>query len=206
MSKTVWRGQTMDDRSAERRQQLLDVCLELVGSGGAAVVTLRGVCRTAKLSPRYFYENFSSREDLLIATYDHVEAELFERLVRAGQGHRTLSIRTVLETCAEYFEEDPRRARILLREPMSDETLRAHQSGKAPVFIASVIPALESADRREAPRDAQELGVLAASLSGALIFLYLEWLDGRLDIERDALADSATRLVTAIARASRREP
>ena len=87
---------------------------------------------------------------------------------------------------------------------MSDDTLRAHQSGKAPVFIASLIPALDSTDTRDAPRDPQELGVVAAALSGALVSLYLEWLDGRLDIDRDTLADSATRLVTAIARASRR--
>ena len=204
MGETVWRGTTMDDRAAERRRQLLDVCLDTVSAGGAASVTLRGICRSARLSPRYLYENFSGREELLIATYDHVEEGLLERLVQAGQGRPTLSIRTVLETCAEYFDEDPRRARILLREPMSDETLRAHQAGKAPVFIRTLVPALDSTDSRDAPRDAQELGVLAAALSGALVSLYLEWIDGRLDIDREALADSATRLVTAIARASRR--
>jgi len=193
----------MDDRSAGRRHRLLDVCLEMIGTGGAASVTLRGVCRLAKLSPRYFYENFSSREELLIATYDHVEEGLLACVVQSDDGQQKLSIKTILERCAHYFEEDPRRARILLREPMSDETLRAHQSGKSPVFIRSVIPALEGGSRPDAPRDAHELAIMAAALSGALISLYLEWLDGRLPVGREALADTASGLVTAIARASR---
>ena len=203
---TVWRGQTMDDRSAERRKQLIDVCLDLLGTGGAASATLRAVCRAAKLSPRYFYENFSNREELLIATYDHVEANLLERLLVADPGQQPRSIKSVLEVCALYFEEDPRRARILLREPMSDETLRVHQSGRSPVFLTSLIPALEGAAKRMAPRSPEELEVVAAALSGALIFLYLEWLDGRLSVERDALAESASEIVTAIALASRAKP
>ncbi len=196
----------MDDRSAERRQQLVDVCFDLLGTGGAASITLRAVCRAAKLSPRYFYENFSSREELMIATYDQVERKLFERLVEAGEGQHKRTIRSVLEICGQYFEEDPRRARILLREPMSDKTLRVHQAGKKPVFIRSLVPALESTGRRLAPPDSRELEVMATALSGALISLYLEWIDGRLSIERDTLVDTASRLVTAIARASQRKP
>ncbi len=196
----------MDDRSAERRRQLLDVCLDLLGTGGAASVTLRAVCRAAKLSPRYFYESFANREELLIATYDDVEEGLLKRLLVADEGRQRRSITSVLEICALYFEEDPRRARILLREPMSDETLRVHQSSRSPVFIRSLIPALEGTAKRLAPRSSEELEVLAAALSGALIFLYLEWLDGRLSIGRDALADNASEIVTAIARASRGKP
>ncbi len=196
----------MDDRSAERRQQLIDVCIDLLGTGGAASISLRAVCRAATLSPRYFYENFSSLEELLVAAYDQVERQLFERLVDPVEGRQRLSIRSVLEICGRYFEEDPRRARILLREPMSDETLRVHQSGKKSVFIRSLVPALERTGRRLAPPDSRELAVMATALSGALIALYLEWIDGRLDVERDVLVDTASDLVTAIARASQRKP
>lgn len=200
----VWRGQTMDDRSAERRTQLLAVGATILGDEGASAVTMRGVCRAASLSPRYFYESFGSREELLVAIYDDVERRLLERLTATPAGRGGQSVRQALQTCAEYFEEDPRRARILLREPLADDTLRAHQAGKSPIFIGTVLPALDQAAKRQSPRDHTELAVLAAALSGAIISLYLEWLDGRLGIDRNTLADTAARMVTAIARASRR--
>lgn len=199
----IWRGQTMSDRSAERREQLLEVGFDLLGTAGAPAVTLRAVCRGAGLSSRYFYENFASREEFLAAIYDRTEAALLARLVPADGDIRERSIRDVLDTCAEYFAEDPRRARALLREPMSDKTLRAHQSGRSPVFLAAAIPALGAVDEHLLPRDAEELAVLAAALSGVVISLYLEWLDGYLALERDELAEVATRLVTAIAQAVR---
>lgn len=124
----VWRGQTMDDRSAERRAQLLDVGFDMIGTHGAPSVTLRAVCREAGLSPRYFYESFADREELLTAVYDHAEAGLLARLVPANEAAPKLSIREIIDICAEYFEEDPRRARTLLREPLSDDVLRSPSS------------------------------------------------------------------------------
>lgn len=200
---TVWRGQTMDDRSAERREQLLTVGFALLGAGGAPGVTLRAVCREAGLSPRYFYENFANREELLVAIYDRAEAALLARLVAADDDAPALSIREVIEICAEFFEEDPRRARILLREPLSDQTLRVHQASRSPAFLNAIIPALGAVDTRLLPRDYTELTVLAAALAGVSISLYLEWLDSRITMTRGELAEIATRLVTAIAEAVR---
>jgi AcrR family transcriptional regulator len=195
----VWRGQTMDDRSAERRAQLLDVGFDMIGTHGAPSVTLRAVCREAGLSPRYFYESFADREELLTAVYDHAEAGLLARLVPANEAAPKLSIREIIDICAEYFEEDPRRARTLLREPLSDDVLRAHQAGRSPAFLSAIIPALGGVDDKLLPRDSTELSVLAAALAGVSISLYLEWLDGRIELKRDELAEMADRLVTAIA-------
>lgn len=199
----MWRGQTMDDRSAERREQLLDVGFELMGESGVSAVTVRAVCRSAQLSSRYFYETFSNREDFMVAIYDRVEANLLTRLLAVGGRGRGNPVRMALEECALYFEEDPRRARILLREPLADDTLRTHGAGRAPAFIQAVAPALDTGAERLAPRNADELAVFSAALSGALISLYLEWVDRRLTIDRETLAATATDLVAAIARASR---
>ncbi|MAU83941.1 hypothetical protein ACIGKQ_03585 [Gordonia sp. NPDC062954] len=54
-------------------------------------------------------------------------------------------------------------------------------------------------DDKLLPRDSTELSVLAAALAGVSISLYLEWLDGRIELKRDELAEMADRLVTAIA-------
>jgi AcrR family transcriptional regulator len=70
-------GQTTDERRAERRERLLDAGLELFGTLGFAATTIEAICAQARLNPRYFYEQFHSREELLGAVYDrHVRAVL----------------------------------------------------------------------------------------------------------------------------------
>ena len=80
-SPKLWRGQTLQDRSSDRREQILVVGEQLLGSGGVAAVTMRAVTRQANLSPRYFYETFDSREDLVIAVYDRGQPGIERHLV-----------------------------------------------------------------------------------------------------------------------------
>lgn len=203
-SPKLWRGQTLQDRSAERREQFLTVGERLLGTGGVAAVTMRAVVREADLSPRYFYETFATREDLLIAVYDRVEAGLLDRL-RAVDITTGLpaAVRSAFELCADYFAEDPGRARILLREPLGDDVLRRHSADRVPTFLRAVIPVLGAEAAGLVPESATELAVTATALSGALVSLYLDWADGILTIDREDLADSAVAVCFALATATR---
>lgn len=192
-----WRGQTLRDRSADRRAQLLNVAEELLGSRGSAAVTMRAVCREAQLSPRYFYESFDSREQLLVAVYNRVEERLVHHIIGRGSAEPATT-RTVLESCAEFFEEDPARARILLREPLADDTLHKHSASRTPSFITALIPVLGPDVQQLLARDPQQIAILSTVLGGALVALYLDWADGRLNVSRDAVADAAVDVVTAL--------
>lgn len=206
-SPRLWRGQTMDDRSADRREQLLAVATEILGTAGASAVTMRAVARQANLSPRYFYESFDSRETLLRAVYDQVEADLMTRIqelpptrdLRAGA-------RAVIDLCAQFFEEDARRARILLREPLGDDTLHEHSAARTPSFIRALVALLGAEAGELVPADDETLAIQAASLSGALVSLYLDWADGRLAIDRDRLASAAVDIVFALTTVAHRNP
>lgn len=196
----LWRGRTLDARSAERREQLVDVGVELLGTDGSAAVTMRAVTRLANLSPRYFYESFADRRALIVAVYDRLETELLTRLSTvdtSGDLHTT--VRAALQICAAYFEEDPRRARVLLREPLTDDTLRRHSADRLPAFLRSVVPALGTAAGALIPDSEEALAVAGTALGGALVALYLDWIDGRLPVERDCLVDHATAVVLALA-------
>lgn len=196
-SSKVWRGQTLRDRTADRRATLLDVGRKLLGSGGSAALTMRAVCRDAQLSPRYFYESFDSREDLLIAVYNQVEELLLAHIM----GRRTpepITLREVLESCANFFEEDPQRARILLREPLGDDTLRKHSASRTPAFVMALIPVLGPQLNDLLSGDAARIQILSTALGGALVALYLDWADGRLAVSRDTIADAAVDIVTAM--------
>lgn len=187
----------MRDRSADRRVQLLDVGERLLGGGGSTAVGLRAVCREAGLSPRYFYESFDSREDLLVAVYNRVEDRLMNYIVD-GAGAEPLTPRDVLERCAEFFEEDPRRARILLREPLADDTLRKHSVSRTPAFIRALVPLVGPHLSSAVPRDPEQMEILSTALGGALVALYLEWADGRLNVGRETVAEAAVNVVTAL--------
>lgn len=197
----LWRGRTLDDRSAERREQLVDVGFDLLGTDGSAAVTMRAVTRLANLSPRYFYETFGDRGDLITAVYDRAETELATRLSTVGTDTdaRTV-VRSALEICATYFEQDPRRARILLREPLSDDTLRRHSADRLPGFLRAVLPALGDEVGALIPDSEAALLISATALSGALVALYVDWIDGRIPAPRERLVDAATDIVLALAR------
>ncbi|MEV5834460.1 TetR/AcrR family transcriptional regulator [Nocardia sp. NPDC052112] len=197
----LWRGQTLRDRSDERREQLLDVGLELLGTGGTAAVTMRAVTRQANLSPRYFYESFDSREALITAVYDRVESGLRDHVIAvAPAADPRAAIRSALQTCADFFAEDPRRARVLLREPLADDTLRWHATVRTPAAIRAFAAILGAAGTDLFSSSDENLAVLGTALAGALTALYLDWTDGRLKIDRDRFVDTAAGIVASLLR------
>ena len=134
-------GKTSEERRAERREKLLDAALELFGTVGYAATTIEMLCAATRLNPRYFYEEFQTREALLMAVYDrHVERVLAE--VGAALPSASLEPRERLETGLRAFVAgvlaDPREARINYFE------------------IVGVSPALE-ARRREVLRTYADL-------------------------------------------------
>ncbi|HEX6416981.1 MAG TPA: TetR/AcrR family transcriptional regulator, partial [Acidimicrobiales bacterium] len=78
-----WAGIPAEDRRAARRVQLVDAAFDLLGSGGEAAVTVRAVCRHARLNPRYFYESFDDLDALLIAVYERTVTELTTHVLAA---------------------------------------------------------------------------------------------------------------------------
>jgi AcrR family transcriptional regulator len=195
----LWRGQTLQDRSGERHEHLLDCAFDLLGTAGAGAVTMRAVTRQANLSPRYFYESFDNRETLVTAVYDRVEAALRERISAVAPGSAPHdAIRAALETCADFFEEDPRRARVLLREPLADDTLRAHITRRTPAVFRALAPLLGNSAEELFISTDDTLAAVGTALAGALTAVYLEWTDGNLTMTRDRLVDTAVGIVVSL--------
>lgn len=199
----VWGGRSTQDRSSDRREALLAAAEALLGVGGAIAVTMRAVVRDARLSPRYFYESFESRDELVVAVYDRVESELLQRLSTVDtNGDLRQNVRSALESLREFFDEDPGRARILLREPMADDVLRTHSAARIPMFTRAVTPLIFGGDPEPAEAadiDEAEWAMRSTALSGALVALYLEYIDGHLDAEPSRLVDVAVDVVYRLA-------
>ena len=111
----VYGGKTAAQRQGERREKLLDAGLELFGTRGYAATTIEMLCAEARLNPRYFYEQFESREQLLRAVYDRHVEDVFKSVVEAVVT-APLDPRLRLETASRAFVAqslaDPRATRI----------------------------------------------------------------------------------------------
>jgi AcrR family transcriptional regulator len=194
MSGRGWAGTTLAGRRAERRRRLLDAGLDLLGRNGSAAVTVRSVCRTAQLTDRYFYENFADRDALLLAVFDGVAYEagqvLIDAVARAAAADDETVARAAVDGFLDHITGDPRKGRVLLLEPLTDQALGARSVALSPVFAQIIRAQLDTADETEAQ-------LTATAIVGAMANLFIRWLDGSLSVDRDALSEYCVRLLAA---------
>lgn len=203
-----WRGVSAEDRRAERRAQLIEAGLEVIGTQGWANTTVRGVCRQAGLTERYFYESFPDHEALLLAVYEHVLAEgVRVVLAAAATAPRDLrrdirrTARAGIAAAVELLIGDPRKGRVLILEATGNETLqrRRQEAVRAQAALLSRF-ARDFFDER--PPDPTDTYLTALSLVGALAEVGGAYLEGQLDVSTDRLIDHLTELFVASANVS----
>jgi AcrR family transcriptional regulator len=188
----TWAGTTLDDRKAARRAQLLAAGLDLLGTAGSSAVSVRAVCRGAKLTERYFYENFRDREQLVVAVYEDVAEQLRQALIAAVPDLRAdpaTRAEAAVTAFVELMVDDPRKGRVLLLAPVTDPALSARGVALLPAFAALVreqLPDRMAADERE---------MTALGLVGALSNLFTGYLGGTLDVSRERLVAHCVHLL-----------
>lgn len=197
-----WAGTTLDARQKARRRRLLDVGLDLLGTDGAAAVTVRSVCRHAKLTDRYFYESFADRDELLVAVFDEVATEARDALVAATEeGDPSLPhvARRAVERFLDVLLDDPRKGRVLLLESLTDSTLSRRGIELLPLFAGLVRTQL-------GPSSALEAEMKATALIGALANLFRRWLEGDLRASRREVTDFGVHLLLTLSGPTRISP
>jgi AcrR family transcriptional regulator len=191
-------GKTAAERVAERRARLVDAGFELFGERGYAGTSIRAVLRQAGLRDRYFGESFADLDELLAAVFDKVidEQLAYCRVAIDASGGASEGARAMIDAITRAMEENPRRARIKLREVFSGgPTVRKHrQQGltKLAQMVADLLPEAEGVDDRE--RLLVGMGVVAAADA-----YLLAWLDGELDVSRQEVVDMVALVFDAVA-------
>jgi AcrR family transcriptional regulator len=204
-------GVAADERRAARRERLLDAGLELLGTEGSGATTVRGVCVEAGLTTRYFYENFSDLDELLLAVFDRIVAEASVAVlvaVAAAPRDAHATARAAIESFVAHVTDDPRRARVAFVEAHGSERLMQRRLDAMRTFSRLIA---EQAGRFYGFKaDGEPLVAMTASvLVGGMAELLITWLDGSLPITRDQLVDDYAELFvatgeTAVAIARRR--
>ena len=203
-SARTYGGLSGEQRTADRRERLLEAGLELLGRDGWKAATVRGVCAEAGLTERYFYESFANRDALLEAIFDRVSSEAAEAVlaaVEAAPHDARAKSRAAIGSFVELLTADPRRARAMLIESVSNPVLEPRREQAIRTFAGL----LADQARRfySAGKDSQlDAELTALALVGGLSELLVAWVDGRLEVGEDRLVDHCVELFVAAAEVS----
>jgi AcrR family transcriptional regulator len=189
----VWGGLTTTERETRRREQLLEAGLELFGTRGWTGTTVLHLCRAAKLSQRYFYDHFPSREALFLAVVDRVADEV-EAVVRAAVSG---GVTGVLDALAAHLTADPRLIRVTLVESFATAEFRARRARLIATFSAVAADLMATLAPPDA--DPRRIQLSALILSGGVAEALVAASEGAPPASADELVAHLTLLYTAAA-------
>ena len=200
----TYRGITPAERQAERRERLMEAGLELFGTIGYARTSVRAVAAAASLNSRYFYESFSSREDLLYCVYQRIVTDIFTNAAQAAIGQETIEdqARATLRAAWTAVTEDRRKARVVALEVVgvSERLERLRQETRQALAQLTADNAMSIAGGGVRLR--LDPVLTARFLMGGVVEVLLEWINGDLDASVDEVVEHFTVLFTAAAYAA----
>lgn len=182
----------------------MEAGLELFGTVGYARTSVRGVSAAAALNSRYFYESFSTREDLLYAVYQRIVTDIFTRAAEATARETALQeqARAGLRAAWTAVTEDRRKARVVAIEVVgvSERLERLRQETRQALAQLTADNALSLAGQGVKLR--LDPVLTARFLMGGVVEVLLEWINGDLDASADEVVEHFTALFTAVAYAT----
>jgi AcrR family transcriptional regulator len=179
VARRTYGGRSAVERRAERRARLLDAGLELFGTEGYAASSIEKLCNSAGVSTRNFYEEFQSREDLLIALHDRIIDEAFRAVVAALQDADDTPLRERFTRAVRAFvtttASDPRWARLSYVEIIGvSNTVESHRIAWRERWAEFLVSeAKRAVERGEA--DDRDFHLGAVALIGAVNELVHHW-------------------------------
>lgn len=196
----TYAGATPAERTARRRNALLDAALDLVATDHVSGLTVRGVCGRARLNDRYFYESFRSIDDLVLTMYDEQmlagAGAIMAAIAQASaqSADPVVRARAAIGSGLRYLTADLRRGRLLI-ESHATEALAARRR-ELVTMLAQVMAdqgrAVLCADDALDP----DLDLATFTLVSGGLDLVTKWFRGELDITGEHLEDFLVALVT----------
>ncbi len=182
----------------------MEAGLELFGTEGYAGTSIRAVSAAASLNSRYFYESFTSREDLLYHVYLRILSEVAGMAGAAVADADTIEgkARGGLRAGWTVVTEDARKARIIAIEvvgvsPQLEQLRREMRHALADITVKG---AMAFAD--EGVRFRLDPVLTARSLMGGVVEVLVDWIHGEVDASVEEVVEHFTRLFTAAAYAA----
>ena len=193
-----YRGVQPADRQAERRLRLLDAGLSILGADGRPdPLTVRGVCRRAGLSARYFYESFSDRDDFVGAVYDWVIGDVaatIQAAVTAASPRE--QARVGVATVVRSTTGDPRVGRLLFNADLADPVVVRKRDDSTTLLAMLLVQ--QVGQTFGLPED-DRIRTTAHFTVGGVGQSLTAWLSGQLALTTDELIELLASLLNQLA-------
>lgn len=183
-------GLSAQQRAQERRGKFLEAGRQFIAANGVAPMTVDLICQRANVSKRYFYDEFTSKEELL----DALAEDLYTRLWTGMQDKLTETprpqrVNAALRSVIHSLASNPADARLYLESPGFPH-LRQRQQRAVNEFSDHITqeampfsgPAKKSVNRQLATR----------ALVAGTTDLIVAWLNGDIKTDEDDLIDTLT--------------
>lgn len=192
-----YRGIEAADRQATRRARLLEAGLDLLGADDATELTVRGICRGAGVTARYFYESFADKDELVAAVFDWVIAELAsstQAAVAAAPPHEQThaGIANIVRTIGG----DPRVGRLLFSAQLANAVLVRKRAESSALFAMLSGRHVENALR--VPEN-DRIKAAAHFVVGGVAQTIGAWLTGDVQLDGEQLVDHLAALLDELA-------
>lgn len=195
----LYKGLTPHERRAQRRERLLEAGLDLLGTEGWQATTVTAVCKRARLTPRYFYESFRDRDELLLAIFDGIAEETTQEMLlavtSASQDMRSI-VRAMMAAFVKVVTDDPRKGRVTCVEALGSEALMRRRLERLRVY-AELVSNQARVIYGVPAGEAGALDLASLFVAGGLIDIMMEWVDGRIEVSAEDLIESYANLSVA---------
>ncbi|QII07781.1 TetR/AcrR family transcriptional regulator [Rhodococcoides fascians A25f] len=192
-----YRGVAADERRRERREKLLEACIDAVAESGVSTVTVDDICTRAGLSKRYFYESFGDRDAILVSALDDVIDTVGTALNELEQKHGSAEDRVAHTAAAlvRALTADPR-ASLLYTAASANPALDARRRQMVDRFTPLLMREVLDADPGDPRAEAATVLMVAGTTE-----LLDRWLRGTLTFTEAEFVDTLTALGVALATA-----
>ncbi len=183
-----YRGVQAADRLAERRARLLEAGLDILGSeSDLSELTVRGICRHAGITARYFYESFTDKDDFVAAVFDWVIADIAATTQAAASAAQPEELnRAAMANIVRTIVGDPRVGRLLFSSHLANPVL-ARKRVEAGGLMA-MLSGQQVVNTLQVP-DNDKVKATAYFVVGGVVQTISAWLAGEVDLEPDQLVD-----------------
>ncbi len=198
-----YRGVAFEQRREQRRDALVATGLDCLAEDGLSGVSVRSICAGARLTPRYFYENFTDLDDLLVAVVDSVAAEVATSALAAlasAADDLEAQVRAAVGAGYAVVADDRRKANALLVAAAGHGPLRDRRHEIVLHYAELAIANLPGLDATT-PARRREARATALFLMGGAAETITAVLSGSLRLSRARVVDLLTTLWVATLRA-----
>jgi AcrR family transcriptional regulator len=182
-----YRGVEAAERLTQRRRQLLEAGLDLLGSDSdGSELTVRTICRQAGLALRYFYESFADKDEFVASVFDWVIGDIAATTQAAvSAAPRKERNRAGMANLVRTIAEDSRIGRFLISSQTNSVLVRkrAETGGLLAMLYGQNVAEALGVQQTELGRATAHFAV------GGVVQMVSTWLAGDIDLSHDELVD-----------------